>query len=271
MTLFLRRTSRFSIGLLLAFAPAMLLASETVEGFTEPYRTVHVASSETGLLQLLLVKVGDHVVAGQKLGGLDDDLQRAQLAIAQQQVEARGRLKAAEAERGVNERRYEKLAQLLARGQASPEETERAKANLEIADAKLLAEQDEHRLLALQLDRAQLALQKRSIVAPLSGVVADVQRQVGEFVSPAAPQVVTIVELDPLAATFLLSRSQLISLKRQRQIRVRLAESGQQTAGVLDSIAPVTDAESGTTAVRIRLANPSGELRGGERCLLELP
>ena len=262
--------------LLMALGAALIVpdlagGSETVEGFTEPYRSVHVASSETGLLQILLVKVGDPVLTGQKLGTLDDDLQRAQLAIAQQQADARGRLKAAEAERAVNERRYEKLSQLLTKGQASPEETERAKANLEIAEGKLLAEHDEHRLLNLQLERAQLALQKRAIVAPLSGMVAEVHHQIGEFISPASPQVVMIVELDPLAATFLLTRPQLISLKRQRQIRVRFADSGQQVLGAIDSIAPVTDAESGTTAVRIRLANPNGELRGGERCLLELP
>jgi len=263
---------RFCIAVCIAALPAAAATpSETVEGFTEPYRSVHVASAETGLLQALLVKVGERVVAGQKLGTLDDDLQRAQLKIAQQQVDARGRLKAAEAERAVNERRYEKLSQLLARGQASPEETERAKANLEIAEGKLLAEQDEQRLLTLQLERAQLAVQKRAILAPLSGVVAEVHHQVGEFISPAAPQVVNIVELDPLAATFLLTRSQLISLKRQRQIRVRFADSNQQAVGTIDSIAPVTDAESGTTAVRIRLDNPNGEFRGGERCLLELP
>jgi RND family efflux transporter MFP subunit len=214
--------------------------------------------------------VGDHVVAGQNIGTLDDELQRAQVAIAQQQVEARGRLRAAEAERAVNERRYQKLAQLLASGQASPEETERAKANLEIAAAKLLTEEDEHRLLELQLERAHAALQKRSIQSPLTGVVAEVQRQVGEYVSPAAPQVVTIVELDPLAVTFLLGRTQLIALRRQKQIRVRFADSAQQTLGVVDSIAPLTDAESGTTAVRIRLANPNGQFIGGERCLLEL-
>ena len=253
------------------FVLAARSVAETADGFTEPYRTVHVATAETGLLQALQVKVGEQVTQGQVLGTLDDDLQRAQLAIAQQQAAARGRLKGAESERTLNERRYEKLAQLVVKGHASNEETERAKGNLEIAEAKLLAEQEELRLLQLHLERARLAVEKRSIQAPLAGVVAEVHRQVGEIVSPAAPQIVTLVELDPLAATFLLTRPQLVSLQRTRQIRVQFIDSEQQAFGVLESIAPVTDAESGTTAVRIRLANPGGKLRGGERCRLELP
>jgi RND family efflux transporter MFP subunit len=256
---------------LLGVSAATLSANDTVEGFTEPFRTVLVASAETGLLQTLNVKVGDQVTLGQVLGSLDDEMQQAQLAIAQQQATAKGKLQAAEAERLVNQRRYEKLAQLVAKGQASPEETDRAKANLEIAEGRLLAELDERRLLELQMERARLALDKRSCRAPASGVVAEVHRQVGEFVSPAAPQIVTLVELNPLAATFSLTRAQLNSLRHLRQIRVQLVDSDQQAVGTVESISPITDAESGTTAVRIRLANPTNEFRSGERCRLELP
>jgi RND family efflux transporter MFP subunit len=248
-----------------------LVAAEAVDGFTEPFRTVQVATAETGLLQLLNVQLGDSVKQGQVLGTLDDDLQRAQLLIAQQQSISRGRLKAAEAERAVNERRYEKLAQLVAKGHASTEEVERAEANLHIAQARLLSEQEEVKLLELHLERARLALEKRSIRAPLNGIVSTVHRQVGEIVSPAAPQLVTIVELDPLAATFLVSRPQVQSLQNLKQVRVHLTDSNQHAIGTVESIAPVTDAESGTTAVRIRLANPASKLRGGERCRLELP
>jgi len=255
---------------LIGCVSAVATAADFVEGFTEPFRTVHVATAETGLLQALNVKLGDQVTLGQVLGTLDDDLQRAQLAIAQQQASARGRLKAAEAERAVNERRYEKLLQMIPKGHASNEETERAKANLEIAAARMLTEQEELRLLELHLERARLALAKRSIRSPLAGTVAEVHRQVGEIVTPAAPQIVTLVELDPLAATFLVTRPQLLNLQRQRDVRVQLVDSNQRAIGTLESIAPVTDAESGTTAVRVRLANPANKLRGGERCRLEL-
>jgi multidrug efflux pump subunit AcrA (membrane-fusion protein) len=121
------------------------------------------------------------------------------------------------------------------------------------------------------LERARLALEKRELLAPLGGTVAEVHRQVGEYVSPAAPQVVTLVELDPLAATFLLNRNQLQKLKRLKQVSVAFVEASDKAVGTIESIAPITDAESGTTAVRIRIANPKGQLRGGERCLLELP
>jgi RND family efflux transporter MFP subunit len=270
-----RNLLSWSIRVILAISTSHLaltpcLAAETADGFTEPFRTVHVATAESGVLHTLHVKIGEKVTQGQLLGTLDDDLQRAQLAIAQQQAAARGRLKASEAEKLVSERRYEKLAQLITKGHASSEETDRAKANLEIAEAKWLAEQEELRLLELHLERARIALEKRSIHSPLAGVVSEVHRQVGEIVSPAAPQIVTIVELNPLAATFLLTRPQVVAIQRMREVRVIFFDSQQQAIGTLESIAPVTDAESGTTAVRIRLANPDFKLRGGERCRLEL-
>ncbi len=122
-----------------------------------------------------------------------------------------------------------------------------------------------------RFDRARIALEKRAVRAPLAGVVSEVHRQPGEVISPAAPQLVTLVELDPLAATFLLTRPQLQSLRRMPQIPVHFVDAEQQAVGTLESIAPITDAESGTTAVRIRLPNPGFKLRGGERCRLELP
>jgi RND family efflux transporter MFP subunit len=255
---------------LVAASHLVAASGDPVEGFTEPNRIVQVASAETGIVQALLVKVGDQFGGGQIIATLDDDLQRSQVAIVEQQASARGRIKAAEAELGLNQRRYEKLLQLLSAGQAHAEETERARANLEIAEGKLLAEQDEHQLLKLQLERARLLLQKRLVVAPFSGVISELHRQAGEYVSPAVPQVVTLVELDPLKATFLLTRQQLARLTLQQQVKVYFVEAALQAEGVVDSIAPVTDAESGTTAVRVQIANPGWKLRSGERCRLDL-
>ena len=35
-------------------------------------------------------------------------------------------------------------------------------------------------------------------------------------------------------------------------------------------MAPITDAESGTVRVKVRIANQDGQFRGGERCTLQL-
>ncbi len=43
--------------------PAVAGAEEWIEGFTEPNRTIQVASAETGLVTNVLVQEGDHVRA----------------------------------------------------------------------------------------------------------------------------------------------------------------------------------------------------------------
>ena len=258
-------------GCVLLTAGAAAAIDVPVEGFTEPFRTVQVASSEMGLLTSLLVKAGDHVTSGQPLGALDDDLQRSQLAIAQLQADARGQLNAALAELALHQRRFEKLTKLREAGQAHAEEVERARADVQVADSKVLAEQEQQRLLLLQLEKYRLQLSKRTILSPLDGVVAELHRQVGEFVSPNTPQVLTVVELHPLKATFLVTRAQLSRLKLLQRVKVQFVEAGQKIEATVDSIAPITDAESGTTAVSVRIANPNLTFRSGERCRLELP
>ena len=73
------------------------------EGFTEPYRTIHVAAPEAGILGQTFIEEGSQVKKGAPLVQLDVVLQEALLAIAEAGKQARGRVDAAEAE--VNLRR----------------------------------------------------------------------------------------------------------------------------------------------------------------------
>ena len=40
--------------------------------------------------------------------------------------------------------------------------------------------------------------------------------------------------------------------------------------GAIDFISPVTDAESGTVRVKVRIDNPQNKYRSGQRCALQL-
>lgn len=250
---------------------AFAAESEPLEGFTEPYRTIDVSTAETGLIAGMLVREGENVKAGQPVAILDDDLQRSQLTLVRQQYEAKGRLQAATAELAMYKRRFEKLQELKRTLQAHQEEVERAKAEVAIAEGKVLAEEEENLLLRLQVERAKLQLDRRTITAPIDGAVIEVHRQVGEFVSAANPRVITIVELHPLRATFLVSRPHLAQIKPQQSIKVRMGEAATTVTGVVEFISEVTDAQSGLTTVKLRLENPQRTLRSGERCRLELP
>src|SRR5262245_58528469 len=116
----------------------VIAKADSVDGFTEPYRTINAASSESGIVSKVLIRQGEAVRAGQPLVVLDDDVYQALLEIAKQQMEATGRLNAAKAELDLFHTRLVKLQELQAVGQANQQEVDRARADVEMADGRLL-------------------------------------------------------------------------------------------------------------------------------------
>ena len=61
-----------------------------------------------------------------------------------------------------------------------------------------------------------------------------------------------------------------VNLRVDQEMKVRFLTSGVETTGTVDFISPVTDAESGTVLVRIRVDNADGRFRSGERCKIHV-
>ena len=246
------------------------VAAANVEGFTEPYKTIQVASPETGILSVVSVSEGDTVQEGAPIASLDKQLHQALLSIAQTGADAQGRLNSALAEAAMRETRLEKLRILHARGHARREELDRAEADLAIAEGNVQAVREELHLKKLEYERIQVQIDRRTVRSPLNGVVITVFKDVGEFVAPNDPVVVEIVQLSPLMATFMMTREEAVSLSVGQTTAVKLTEIDQQTAGVIEFISPATDAESGLVRVKVRIENTDSALHSGERCELLL-
>jgi len=252
------------------FGVAVGNAAEPVEGFTEPYRTIHVASAETGIVAKVLVREGDTVTSRQPLVALDDEVHRVLLEIARQQMEASGRLDSASAEVNLHTSRLAKLSELRSVGQAYQQEVERARADVEIAEGRLHAIQEELALRKLEFKKIEVQLQRRTIVAPVDGVVTKLTKNIGEYVSPVNAEVLTLVQLHPLRATFLATRGQAAKLHLGQQVQVSFTDGSKTATGVVENISELTDAESGTIPIKIRIDNRDGKYRSGERCLLQV-
>lgn len=249
-------------------SPAMALE---VEGFTEPYRTVNVASGETGIIAEVLVREGDVVEAGQPLARLNNEVHKALLAIAEKSMKAKGKIDSALAELSLRKERFNKLKTLRAEGHARQEELDRARAEVEIAEGNVTSVRED--LLIKKLDYAKINAQlvQRTIRSPFDGVVTTLHKEKGEFVAPNSPEVLTLVELDSLLAHFSIMSSEAKRLSIGQKVQIRFPASVQNAERVVESIAPVTDAESGTVQVKVRIANPKGSFRSGERCMMRLP
>ncbi|MGI9456025.1 MAG: efflux RND transporter periplasmic adaptor subunit [Aeoliella sp.] len=238
------------------------------EGFTEPYRTIHVAAPETGIIGQTLVEEGSVVQKGAPLVQLDVDLQQSLLAIAEVGKDARGRVISSQAEVSLRQHMLAALEELRANGHSRPEELERARADLAIAEGQLTAAREQQVLKELEYKRIRVQIERRTVRAPLDGVVTKVLKHAGEFTAPNDPNLVVLVQLDPLYATFDLVSSDAAGVSVRDTVEVKFTESGKRAEAIVEYVSPVIDAESGTIAVKVRVPNPSGELQSGQACSL---
>lgn len=264
------RTSAW-FGLCGLWAVGVGVGAAEIEGFTEPYRAVQVATSEIGIVVKLQVKEGDTVRRDQPVAQLDHDVQSAILAVAEQYVALKGQTASARAEFQLRKTRLEKLIELSQRGHARQEEIERAQADLDIAAARVVTAEEEIAIRRLEREKASIQLQRRTIVAPLDGIVSIVHKDEGEFVNVSDPSLVTIVQLNRLLAVFSVPGEHAAPLVPGATATVRLVGAPQVLTGEVEFVAPVTDAESGTVRVKVRLENPQNRYRSGQRCVLVVP
>jgi RND family efflux transporter MFP subunit len=242
--------------------------SAEITGFTEAYRSVDAASVESGVLTDVYVKTGDVVQAGQPIGQLDQEVQKAQLELARFMVHSEAELKRAQAELETKRAVVEHLNELQEKGFAQNKELLRANLELSIAQANLLAREERIAENKIRLQLAELTLKRRTILAPVGGVVATVHRQPGEFVSPVNPHIVTILQVEPMVARFQVNVLDIDQLRVDQSVQVTM-ENDRKVTGQIDSIGVI--AESETVTVRVRLNNQADQLRSGQRCYLLMP
>lgn len=249
------------------FASTGLNAQNNIKAFIEPYRSVEIAAAEMGTLANLAVEEGQEISAGDLLANLNEEVLAASLAVAKDMSSAEGQLKSAKAELRMQKERYDKILGLQKRRHASQTEVDRAKAQLEIAEAKLESVQDDLRAKELDIQRIQAQLEQRRLRSPIDGVVTNVFKDVGEFVSPNDPKVLKVVQLNPLRAIFLVPQEQTHRLREGASVTLSLGEKS--IAGKVEYVSPTADAQSGTCRVKIRINNEYNDLASGLPCYLE--
>ncbi len=244
--------------------------SGAVESFTEPFRRIDIAPAEPGIVATMSVREGEQVTAGQQLATLDVDVLKAALEIARITRDACGRQRAAQAELELRRSRLQKLEELRPSGHASGEEVQRARADVEVAEANVLTLVEQGRVDALEYKKTEALLERRIMRSPIDGVVTRVFREEREFVTGNNPTVMTIVQLSMLRATFSVPTAAALRMQAGQKVRVAFPDLEKSAEGKVELISPVTDAESGTVRVKVLLDNSQNQHRSGMRCLLQL-
>ena len=238
-----------------------------VKAFTEPYRSIEIAASETGILSQLLVQEGDQIEAGGLLANLNDEVLAASLAVAKETTESEGAIKSAMAELKMTQDRFNKLNGLFQRRHASQTELDRAQSQLDIANAKVESVQDDLRIKKLEMQRIEAQLEQRRLRTPITGVVTQIFKDEGEFVSPADPIVMNVVQLNLLRVIFSVPQEEINRLSVDDVVLLVISEK--EIEGTVEFVSPTADAQSGTCRVKIQIENEDVSLASGQACYLK--
>ena len=241
--------------------------TDAIDGYISPFRSIELSCDEAGAIAKLAVEAGDLIEAGGTVARLDDRVQELQVQIAEELAQTSSQLIAANQ---LLEKRKEisrRLGELQQRGHASQSEIIRAEMELSIAQAKVLAAKEEKAVREIELRRAEVQLDRRTITSPFDGIVAKIHRREGEFLSPLHPEVATIIQVDKLLASFAIMSNQLDQFSIDQEHTIRL-ENGSLIKGRVYRIGVETDSQSGTVEIKLLIENPNLKLRSGESCSL---
>ena len=270
--------------------PSVLHAQpvEVEEVLLAPIQEVEVPAQEAGLLQRVLVAEGALVKQGDLLAQIDDtdaclQKQRAEIELdnarrnAGNDVKVRVASKSAEVAQAELQRGLESQI----RYPKSVSETEIDRLRLTAEHAKLQVEQAKYELetaqLALrvqenQVQQASRQVERRKILAPVSGRVVQIFRQPGEWVEPGQA-ISRVLRIDRLKAVGALDGGRLGSDPTGRAVilRVDLPQRGPvEFRGRVTFVHSEVNPVNGQLDFWAEIENPDLQLRPGLRASLKI-
>ncbi|KQQ72798.1 secretion protein HylD [Rhizobium sp. Leaf321] len=202
-------------------------------GDGEAIQSVIVMPQATGTVNEILVKSGDMVKKGQILAQLDDD---EQIILRDQ-------------------------AQVVLRSAREKSDTYRnlkSFSRLDVLDAQIASETAQ-----LTVTNAELAVKRRSVVAPIDGIVGIVAVNIGDNVTTAS-NIVTIDNRTELLVDFWAPERFAVQVKPGMPVEAAsVSRPGRTFEGSVEAVDNRVDPASRTIRIRARIPNVDDELRAG--------
>jgi RND family efflux transporter MFP subunit len=239
----------------------------SAKGYVTSRSKSTITAKVPGAIEQLFVEEGSKVKKGQILAILQHEDVKALLASKQSQVlRSEAELLEARADARERERRVARENRLYAQSHTPAENVEKAKADLEMASARVAALEAGLAQVKASVRETQETIRNMHIVAPFDGTVVSKDAEVGETIgmgmgggggSFVKSGIVTVADLDHLdvetdVAENLLSR---VTVGQPAEIAVS-AVPGQRYHGKLRQIIPMGDRARGTVKVKVEVLDP---------------
>ena len=262
-----------TVGLGLGSAPvAANDVSTESEGFhcvITPSQTVELGSPVPGQLQEVLVDRSDAVSAGQIVASLESSVESANLEIARFRAATDTEVHLRQAAYAIDRRTAKRLSSLAASKVASAQEKDRAARQSRLSAWEVRQAKDDLELHALEMVRAEAALDRRQIRSPIDGIVLARLHNPGEYIED--DPLLRIVKLDPLHVEAILPMRLFGRVRPGMQANVMPELEGEDALpATVELVDAMGDAASGTFGVRLSLPNPDGGIPAGLKCQVQL-
>jgi len=244
-------------------------AGATLDCMIQPHQVVQVGTAVAGVVAQLPVERGDLVRRGQVVAQLNNEVERAAVAVARERATASGEVAATSVAQEAAQRELERASQLVDEQFVSKTYFDRQKAEAQVAGGRAEQAQERRRLAAREVELASAQLALRTIRAPLDGVVVDRFVSTGEYVDQKP--LLRIAAVNPLRVDVLVPAAAFGQVQPGGKGKVvpELLNRSEHVA-VVRSVDRVIDAASNTFRVRLEMPNPNGALPAGLRCKVDL-
>lgn len=166
--------------------------SNTRAGTVKACRRAKLSPSTGGQIAYLGIREGDQVKEGQRLVELWNEDIKAEVSLAESELQsAEAKATAACLHAEVARREADRLQRLRARGATSEDELDKAETEALASGADCAAARSSTGVSRSKLAVAQANLNKTRLVAPFGGVVAEINGELNEYVTPSPPGIPT--------------------------------------------------------------------------------
>lgn len=245
--------------------------SNTRAGTVEACRRAKISPSIGGIISELPIKQGDLVKKGQLLLALWNDDLVAQITLAERDaVATKARAKEACVIAEVARTEADRLVRLRKQNLASEGETEQAVGDAKARTAACHAARESGLVAQARTDVASKNLERTVLFAPFDGIVAKINGELGEYVTPSPPGIPTPPAVDLIDGQCLyvsapIDEVDAPKVKLGLPVRISLdAFSGKDFEGSVRRIAPYVlefEKQARTVEVEAEFVNPADYTR----------
>ncbi|MGR9043776.1 MAG: efflux RND transporter periplasmic adaptor subunit [Gammaproteobacteria bacterium] len=241
--------------------------SNTRVGTVKACRRAYLAPATGGQVAALHVKEGDRVAFNQVLLEVWNKDLKAQVELQKAQIEAnRASAEQACQQAAGAEREAKRLMRLQQRNQyVSEDQVDKAVTDAKARRAFCHASREQIRVGEASLMVAQAAVERTLVKAPFDGTVAEINAELGEFVTPSPPGIPTLPAIDLLDVSCLYVSAPIDEVDAA-EIRTGMnacvsldAFAGKRCSGKVSRIAPYVqekEKQARTVEVEVKLTDP---------------